>query len=124
MGAKKTLPLYYVFGTQNPLGVTPLVVAGAGVFTSLPTFVNNLDNIGAQVVWTGTMVGTLAVQVSNDDVDFDSLTFIPPLAQPAGAPLKYVIDLNQLPWPWLRFQYTNASGAGTLVLTITGKDLN
>ena len=124
MGSKKTLPIYYPFGTQTPTGVTPIAVTGTNTYTSPSTFIANLDNVGAQVIWTGTPTGVLTVNVSNDNVDFDSLTFNPALAQPAGAPLKYVISLNQLPWPYVQFQYTNSAGSGTLFLSIFGKDLN
>ena len=116
MGFKKTLPTY------TPFHLT--AISGTNTVTSPSTFVANLDNVGAQVVFTGTPTGTLSVNVSNDDMDYDSLTFDPALTQPTGAPLKYAIDLNQLPWPYLKFSYTNASGTGTLNVTIFGKDLN
>lgn len=116
MGAKKILPFYRPFTAQ--------AVSSTTVYTSPTTYIANLDNIGAQVAFVGTMTGTLVVNVSNDGISFDALTFSPPLAQPTGAALHFAINLNQLSWPYLQFVYTNASGSGTLNLSITGKDLN
>lgn len=124
MGFKKTLPLFFPFnaGTfQNPVGVS---ITGSNTYTGPITNVTNLDNIGAQVIWTGNPQGTLTVNGSNDGVNFFALTFNPALAQPAGSALSYGINLNQFPWPYLEFQYVNTSGSGTLLLSITGKDLN
>lgn len=116
MGSKKTLP------TFTPFVSTP--ITGTATVTSPSTFVGNLDNLGVQVVFTGTASGAFSVNVSNDNINFDSLTFNPLLSQPVGVPLKYAISLNQLPWPYLAFSYTNVSGSGTLNVTLFGKDLN
>lgn len=116
MGSKKTLPVYYSFQAQ--------AVSSTTTYTSPSSFIGNLDNIGVQVKFVGTQTGTFSVQVSNDDTDFDDLTFSPALSQPAGSNLSYVIDLNQLPWPYLRFKYVNASGSGALTVSIYGKDVN
>lgn len=116
MGSKKVL---YEFVPFNTIPVT-----GATTYTSVSTSIPNLDNVGCQVIWVGTMVGTLTVLVSNDNQNFDSLTFNPILAQPTGSNLKYAISLNQLPWLFVAFQYVNTSGTGTLYLSIAGKDLN
>ncbi len=116
MGSKKTLPTFFPFQAQ--------AVTGTNNYPSPSTFIANLDNIGAQVIFTGTMTGTLVVEVSNDNTNFDSLTFDPVLDQPSGSALHFGIDLNQLPWPYLRFSYLNASGSGVLTVSIFGKDLN
>jgi hypothetical protein len=116
MGAKKTLPTYFPF--------IDAALAGTSTVKSIPTFIANLDNIGCQVIFTGTMVGNLTVNVSNDNINFDAITFSPLLPQPLGVDIRYAIDLNQVPWPYLQFSYTNISGAGTLSVSIFGKDLN
>lgn len=116
MGSKKTLPTFNPFDT--------IAVSSTTTYTSSSTFVANLDNIGCQVSFVGTMAGTLTVEVSNDDSDYDALTFDPVLTQPAGSATKYVINLQQLGFPYVRFKYVNASGSGTLFLSIFGKDLN
>lgn len=83
-----------------------------------------MDNLGLQVSFVGTMTGTLSVEGSVDKVNFDALTFNPVLGQPAGSATRYLIDINQFPWPWLRVSYTNSSGSGTLTVGIFSKDLN
>jgi hypothetical protein len=116
MGSKKTLPTFYPFQSET--------LSGVATVTSLPTFIGNLDNIGCQVIFSGTMVGNLTALVSNDNLNYDTVTFSPPLPQPLGVNIRYAIDLNQLPWPYLQFSYTNISGAGVLTVSIYGKDLN
>jgi hypothetical protein len=86
--------------------------------------VSNEDNIGLQVSWTGTPTGSLSVNCSVDGIHFDSLTFNPALPQPAGSPGGYLISLNQLPFAWMQFEYTNMSGNGILNVFLLAKDLN
>lgn len=80
-------------------------------------------NIGLDVTFTGTMTGTLSVECCNDGVNFKALTFNPTLSQPAGSSLGYLIDLNQVPFQYLRVTYVNSSGSGTLTSILTSKDL-
>lgn len=84
----------------------------------------NLDNIGLQVEWTGTPTGILEVQCSINNALFRSLTFNPALTQPTGSAGGFLINLNQLPWPYLLFKYTNSSGSGVLNVWLSAKDLN
>ena len=116
MGSKKTLPLYYPFISQT--------ISGTATYTSPSTSVANIDNLGVVVSYSGTPTGVLSVQGSNDNSVFISLTFAPVITQPSGAALNFGINLNQFPWPYIQFSYTNATGSGTLSISITGKDLN
>jgi hypothetical protein len=99
-------------------------VTGTNTYTSNVFNAANLDNIGLQVEFTGTMAGTLTVNCSIDNKVYIPLTFNPVLSQPAGSNLSYLIDLNQLPFPYLNIQYTNATGSGTLIVYLGAKDLN
>jgi hypothetical protein len=123
-------------------------LAGTASVYSLVQNVQNFDNIGVEVIFTGTPTGTLLVcgavfnpslnpydarsygptvqlPANNNPIPAgNALTFDPPLTQPTGAPLRYLIDLNQFPFPWLQFEYTNASGTGTLTIHVFEKDLN
>ncbi len=99
-------------------------VSSTNVYTSATQAVANKDNLGLQVSFTGTMVGTLTVKCSIDNVNFDALTFSPVLTQPSGSNLRYLINLNQLPFPYFIVEYTNASGSGTLTVFFSAKDLN
>lgn len=129
MGSKKVLPSYQIIPNPgNPLAPnTPPVsgsMTGTTVITSNPTNIQNLDNIGLQIAWTGTPVGTLEIQCSIDGVNYDALSFGPPITQPAGTAARFLVNLTELPYPWIRVQYTNASGSGSLTAFICGKDLN
>lgn len=116
MGSKKVLPEYSL--------ITAGVMTGTTTIASVPTNIQNLDNIGLQVAWTSTAIGTLTVQCSVDGVTYSALTFSPALTQPAGASGGYLINLNQLPFPWLKVSYTNVSSTGVLNVKIFAKDIN
>ncbi len=129
MGAKNSIPGQPPANqpvSQWAPGPTLLnsAVSLTNVYTTAPQAVANKDNIGLQIIFTGTMVGVLTVNCSIDNVHFDPLTFNPALSQPAGSNLRYLIDLNQLPFPYFNVSYTNASGSGTLAVYFSTKDLN
>lgn len=122
MGVKKTIPASP--GDAGKQIIANGSMTGTATLTS-PTFdCRNLDNIGIQVKWTGTPTGTISVLASIDNVNFVALTFSPGLTQPAGAAGGYLINLNQLPFPYIQLQYVNASSTGTLNAFISAKDLN
>jgi len=99
-------------------------VSGTNTVHSDSTNINQQHNIGLHIRFIGTMVGTLIVECSNDNVNFEPLTFIPPLTQPTGTNLSYLVDLNQVPFWYVRVSYTNSSGSGTLNSVMTSKDLS
>lgn len=105
-------------------GVTSGVMASTNTIYSNVMMVENIDNMGLEVTWTGTPTGTISVLCSNSGASFYSLTFSPVLGQPAGSAGGYLIDLNQLPFKYVAIQYTNASGSGTLKVYSETKDLN
>lgn len=127
MGSKNAIPGHVMPVAAWKSGLNlfkATAVSGTTVYTS-PTFnAAILDNIGIQIAFAGTMTGTLVVQCSIDNVNFIPLTFTPALAQPSGSNLSYLINLNQLPFPYLQVSYTNASGSGTLTAYLSAKDLN
>lgn len=99
--------------------------------TSAVTNIQFHDNIGIELVWTGTPTGSFAVQVSaNYDQDQNgnvlnsgnwvSVTLSPTVSAAGSADSAY-IDLNQLSAPWIRVVYTKSGGTGTLNGWITGK---
>lgn len=98
--------------------------------TSALTKIQNLDDIGIQVKWTSSnAVGTIAVECSinyNANLatgDWVALTFDPALAQPASNNGSYLIDLQQVPFTWLRVTYTRVSGSGTLNVWLSAKEI-
>lgn len=116
MGMKKILIPYTLFNAAVMTGTTTL--------TSPSTDVRNLDNIGLDIAWIGTAVGTLSIQGSNDNITFRDLTFNPAITQPNNNAGGYLVSLNQFPWFFIRVKYVNASSTGTLTVNLVGKDLN
>jgi len=98
-------------------------VSSTTAYHSPVTDINQQHNVGLQITFVGSMVGTLSVECSNDGAAYIALTFSPVLTQPSGSNLSYLIALNQLPFRYIRTSYTNASGSGTLTSELTSKDL-
>ncbi len=122
MGNKRVIP-----ATVGGVGLkimNAVAVSSTTVYHSTVFNAAFLDNIGLQVKFIGSMVGTLIVEGSTDNSEFDALTFNPVLTQPSGSNLSYLINLNQVPFPYVRVTYTNASASGTLTVTLSAKDLN
>lgn len=101
--------------------------------TSSVTTIQYLDNIGVQLNFSGSPVGTFAIQVSADykqDANGNVMNagnWIPVTLSPApvasGSPGQIYLDLNQLSSPYLRVVYTKTSGTGTLQGYVTGKEV-
>lgn len=128
MGAKNCIP-----GKSTTAQLAPglhlmqaVTVSGTSTVSSAVFNASNLDNVGLDITFSGTMNGTLTVNCSCSGVagTFKSLTFQPALTQPIGINLAYLINLNQLPFPYIQISYTNASGSGTLDVYLGAKDLN
>lgn len=91
--------------------------------------VSYTDNVGIQLNFTGTPVGTFAVEGSIDYDDhlstgnWSSLTFSS-TPSAAGAADVHLLNLNQLPYKKIRVRYTRSSGSGTLNVFIMAKGLN
>jgi hypothetical protein len=141
MGSKKQTQIVFNWQATNPAtGFLPLnnntqagsIASGtlAGAMASTNTIysqianVSQLDNIGLEVTWTGSPVGTFSVMGSNSGINFEALTFTPALAQPVGSADGYLINLQQYPFTYLMLEYTNTSGTGTITVYGQGKDLN
>jgi hypothetical protein len=98
----------------------PLSGVIAGSFTGAETIYTNIlglqqmDGEGIEMTWTGTPTGTLTVMCSNSGINWYALTFNPVLAQPAGSPLGYLIQLEPISFRYVFLQYANASGSGTV----------
>lgn len=111
-------------------------MTGTSQINSAVQNVQNFDNLGLEIAWTGTPTGTITVNgaVNNPNTNpysatnpisaNNALTFDPILDQPAGADGGYLIDLNQFPFPYIQVQYVNSSGSGTLNVYIFEKDIN
>lgn len=115
MGVKKTLNTHYI--------ITDGAMVGTSVIESEHVNIVNLDNISLQLDWTGNAAGVFDILVSNDDVNYHSLN-ISGLPAASGVTAGFIVNLNQIPQPYIKVTYTNASGTGTLNATIFAKDVN
>lgn len=95
--------------------------------TSEITEIFNKDNITYQLVWTGTLNGTFAVQVSSDydshnpsDAHWDVLP-LSPTPTASGSAGSWTIDLNELGSKHIKIIFTRVSGTGSLKARIMGK---
>lgn len=122
MGSKRVIPANQ--GSPGLHIISAGVMTGTTTITSATFLANNFDNIGLEVTWTGSAVGTISVLGSVSNTTFYPLTFNPVLTQPAGTAGGYLIDLNQIPFPYLKVQYVNTSSTGVLNVWLSSKDVN
>lgn len=106
----------------------------SGDITSAVTHIGHLTNIGLQLIWSGTVAGSLIVQVSLDyaqdtqgnvtntgtwsDVLLSSDQSTALTVSNSG---DAYIDLSNLAAPWIRVFYDSTSGSGALQGYISGK---
>lgn len=119
-------------GSKKVIKSFQMISAASMAATVTSSIVNTefLDNIGLYIKWASSdAVGVITVESSiNYDAglatgDWFSLTFNPPLAQPASNNGSYGINLNELPYPWLKVVYTRTSGSGTLNAYLSAKEV-
>jgi hypothetical protein len=111
-------------GGSKPSGTVAGTMASTNTIYSNIVDVSRMDNVGLEVAWSGNPTGTFSILVSNSGINFNSLTFSPVLAQPAGSAGGMAVDLNQLPFKYIVLQYVNSSGTGSLTVYGEQKDLN
>lgn len=142
MSGKNQFPLQLSWQSTDPrIGFLPLnnntqgsgsvpsqiyvgTMSGTNTIYSQILDVSRMDNLGLEVAWTGTAVGVFSILTSVSAVNWNALTFSPPLPQPAGADAGYCVSLNQLPFKYILLEYVNSSGAGTITVADQNKDLN
>jgi hypothetical protein len=119
----------------------PVAVSSTKTFYSTPICLNGCDSLCVQAVWTGTPVGTLTLECSNDPktapyweaqmrsaTDGVANTWTAPTtggtfpASPAGGASSVIEQFSGLACMWVRVKYVNASGSGTLALYATAKE--
>lgn len=99
--------------------------------------VNQIALGSIQAVWTGVPVGTLFLEISNDDVPVAAAPNQPVGADPAAnvvnwstytgsqlaisGPGNFLWNLVFLGYRWIRLSYTPTSGSGTLNSTASVK---
>lgn len=97
-----------------------------------PTNVDFLDNCSLLVTYTGSLVGTLSILVSNDvaelnptrlPINWVALNFGTTIDGIDGTGTTLQFNLNQLPYSWLAISYTATSGTGNITVKLTSKML-
>jgi hypothetical protein len=91
--------------------------------TSNVTRTEYLDNVGIILSWTGTSpVGTLAIQASTDNTTWVALDFGSTISI-SGNTGTHILNINQVPFSYLRAVYTKTSGTGTLTALLSSKQV-
>lgn len=132
MAVKNVSPPFTFFNT--------VAVTGLNVLTSSVSSILYKDNIGLQYAFGANTAGTVDIQVSNDynpglpesaggvnAGTWTSLVQTAPNTLPAvisSGTSNLGINLQQMSFAWLRTQWTNSSGSGTLSGTFTAKSLS
>jgi hypothetical protein len=93
----------------------------ASSFNSAPLGIQYLDNVSLEMAWTGTPTGTIVIQGSNSQINWQPLTLNPAITQPAGSASFYSVDLNQVGYAYIQVAYTAGSGSGNLTVWAAGK---
>lgn len=88
--------------------------------TSNAVDVKYSDNVGIQLVWTGTPVGNFYVQGTIDDTTWTALDFgsIPTSGGAAG---DHLLNMNNLPYRKIRVFFDRTSGTGALTAWVMAK---
>lgn len=126
---------------KNVLPLAPILPTQNGNVDAISKIVQilNQDNIGVQVDFTGSLSGSIQVQVSLNHVE-DFLgnvtvdgTWAPLLLKQAdgsfatsvpitsGSPSPLVLDLNQLSAPYLRVTWSHSGGSGNITMVASSK---
>lgn len=85
--------------------------------------VSFLDNIGFQFIWTGAPTGIITIKASLDGTTFTPLVLAPAITQPAGSAGNDIANINQFPFKWIQVTYTRTSGAGSLTVWMSAKEV-
>lgn len=84
------------------------------------------DNVGMQFVWTGSPVGTFAVQVCLDQVNWSTIptsSFSGTYPVPGTTSSPGYLDIPLLSAAFVRVVYTKGSGSGTLNVLFVAKSV-
>lgn len=118
---------------KNVLPKTTIFVNAnmGGVLTSRPVYVQYLDNISVQLVFTGNPSGRFQVQGSADhEADWLGNVIVEgtwvgmtldPIPVASGSADTILIDINQISFPYIRVYYEFLSGSGILNGYVSGK---
>ena len=117
---------------KNNLKHTIINQSGASSFDtkSTPTNIDYLDNAGIIFTYTGDLVGTLTVFVSNDKaeenptrlpINWSTLDFGTAITGIDGTGTAVTLNFTFLPYSWIAIGYTATSGTGVITAKLTSK---
>lgn len=113
-------------GDYRIFGPAPLNVSAAGAMTGTTVITSSAIDAGSyqssafQAIWTGTPVGVITVLASLDGINWSDLSPSIPV-QPAGSAGSVFIPIYAACAKWLKLQYSNTSGTGTLSVQAMSK---
>lgn len=93
--------------------------------TSTAVELEQVQNVGLQITWSagsGGPSGTASVECSNDGINYAALTLssVPTITGNSGT---VVVNLNQLPFIWVRCKVTMTVGTITISVLAAGKSV-
>lgn len=91
--------------------------------TSPVTDISYMDNVGIELVFTGTPSGTFYVEASNDGATFTAMDFGSPGPLASGSASSIILNIQQCPYRQLRVRYVRSSGSGTLNCWLSAKQI-
>lgn len=118
------MPLYTGDAVELFVGENP--GTGANISGAATTYSKRMDALEGsrgsfQLIWTGTLSGTISVQSTNlgdaatdSDTGWVTETGIIVPAQPSGSASSTMVHYFECGARWTRIKYVNGSGAGTL----------
>lgn len=100
----------------------------SSTITSLPINIDEAVNYSIQAVMTGSPVGTIQIQASNDILLSSGTvpqnwTTIPTSTSSITSSGTYLINVEFPAYSWVQLLYTAISGSGTMVANINAKRL-
>lgn len=111
MGRKHIIKDYAVFTNE--------AVSASGAYTSEVTDVEQVDRVAYMLRWSGSPVGSIAVEVSNDQDFWQPLTFGSQIIVDSND-TDHRIEINQVNFKFCKMVYTHTSGSGVLNASIHG----
>ena len=93
----------------------------SGTLTSQSVPVQYESNIGIQLVFTGSPTGTFTVQASNDNLNWETMTFSEGAISASGSGSSHALSVKGFGFKWIRVVYTFSSGTGVLNGNLTAK---
>lgn len=107
---------------SEPVHVLNLRIVSSGdmsaSITSSATNINEVVSYAVQAVFTGSPVGSLSLEGSNDNTTYTVISSSTAAVSAAGS---YLVNVELPAYSYVRLVYTRTSGTGTLNATINAK---